>query len=54
MFSPQGLQAQGYSYRNLFQAGTLEGKWAPDSPFELTRTFEELDYGHDFYAPQSF
>lgn len=27
MFSPQGMAAEGYHYRNLFQSGYLLGDW---------------------------
>lgn len=54
IFSPQGLAAQGYRYRNLFQSGYLLGNWQPGEAFEVTQPFSELDAGHDFYAPQTF
>lgn len=53
MFSPQGMTPSGYRFRNLFQSGVLAGSWKPGSVFALKGGFEELDYGHDFYAPQS-
>lgn len=53
MFSPQGMPPSGYRFRNLFQSGVLAGSWKPGSVFALKGRFEELDYGHDFYAPQS-
>jgi beta-fructofuranosidase len=31
MFSPQGMAAQGYQNRNLFQSGYLLGDWQPGS-----------------------
>lgn len=52
--SPQGIAAQGYDYRNLFQSGYLRGQWQPGSDFTVSQQFTELDHGHDFYAPQSF
>jgi len=52
--SPQGIAAQGYDYRNLFQSGCLRGQWQPGSDFTVNHQFTELDHGHDFYAPQSF
>ena len=52
MFSPQGMPPSGYRFRNLFQSGVLAGSWKPGSVFALKGRFEELDYGHDFYAPQ--
>lgn len=54
MFSPQGIAAQGFENRNLFQSGYLVGDWQPGEPFVRTGEFVEMDNGHDFYAPQSF
>ncbi|WP_174509717.1 glycoside hydrolase family 32 protein [Klebsiella oxytoca] len=54
MFSPQGIAAEGYRNRNLFQSGYLTGEWQPGQPFVRDGEFVELDLGHDFYAPQSF
>ena len=54
MFSPQGMAAEGYHYRNLFQSGYLPGDWQPGvnrSPTAdnlLSWTTPRL------YAPQSF
>lgn len=53
MFSPQGIEAQGYQFRNLFQSGYLIGDWQPGEAFHYQNDFRELDHGHDFYAPQS-
>lgn len=54
MFSPQGMDAEGYDYRNLDQSGILQGTWQPGGDFSISGNFKELDHGHDFYAPQSF
>ncbi len=54
MFSPQGMAAEGYRNRNLFQSGYLIGDWQPGQPFVPEGEFIEMDHGHDFYAPQSF
>lgn len=54
MFSPQGMAAEGFNNRNLFQSGYLLGEWQPGQPFVRKSEFIELDHGHDFYAPQSF
>lgn len=54
MFSPQGMAAQGYENRNLFQSGYLVGQWQPGATFVQQSAFQEMDHGHDFYAPQSF
>ncbi|SCB77140.1 glycoside hydrolase family 32 protein [Gilliamella intestini] len=54
MFSPQGMKAKGYQYRNLFQSGYIVGNWQPGERFSIIKPFQEMDFGHDFYAPQSF
>ncbi|MGV2937837.1 glycoside hydrolase family 32 protein [Providencia sp. AGC89] len=54
LFSPQGKKAEKYQYRNLFQNGYLVGNWSPNSPYTITHQFTELDFGQDFYAPQTF
>lgn len=54
MFSPQGITAQGWDNRNLFQSGYLRGTWQPGKDFMISQPFVEMDRGHDFYAPQSF
>lgn len=54
MFSPQGMAARGYDNRNLFQSGYLVGNWQPGEMFSQESAFQEMDHGHDFYAPQSF
>lgn len=54
MFSPQGMAASGYDKRNLFQSGYIVGDWQPGEAFSQQSAFQEMDRGHDFYAPQSF
>lgn len=54
MFSPQGIAAEGYQYRNLFQSGYMVGTWQDDATFRVEQPFCEMDHGHDFYAPQTF
>jgi beta-fructofuranosidase len=54
MFSPQGMKAKGYQYRNRFQSGYIVGDWQPGQQFSMIKPFQEMDFGHDFYAPQSF
>ncbi|PZT52986.1 glycoside hydrolase family 32 protein [Paenibacillus silvae] len=54
IFSPQGIQAAGDQFQNIYQSGYLLGE-----PLNLeTRAFnhspfQELDRGFDFYAPQT-
>lgn len=54
LFSPQGKKPSGHQYRNRFQNGYLVGHWSPQQPYEITHHFTEIDFGHDFYAPQTF
>lgn len=52
-FSPQGVEADGDKYQNVYQSGYcfLDGDFKGD--YSLGE-FEELDRGFDYYAPQSF
>lgn len=52
--SPQGIAANGWHNRNLFQCGFIRGTWQPGEEFTITHPFQEMDNGHDFYAVQSF
>ncbi|KJD40484.1 sucrose-6-phosphate hydrolase [Paenibacillus polymyxa] len=54
MFSPQGIDAQGDKYNNLFQTGYYVGEYNYDSNEYKHGEFIELDNGHDFYAVQTF
>lgn len=54
IFSPQGIEASGHDYKNLYNviyaAGKLDlGKLTFDIEY-----IKELDKGFDFYAPQTF
>lgn len=58
ILSVQGIQSDSYRFRNLYQTGYVVGKFNYNSvQFEdleiSTATFNELDYGHDFYAPKT-
>jgi beta-fructofuranosidase len=55
VFSPQGLAAKEHAYQNIHQSGYLIGEvdWETLT-FKETSAFRELDYGFDFYAPQTF
>ncbi|PXW93095.1 beta-fructofuranosidase [Streptohalobacillus salinus] len=55
LVSPQGIDAQPHRFQNIYQSGYYLGSvdwetvtFTPDTPFQ------ELDYGFDFYAPQTF
>lgn len=54
LFSPQGMEAMGDHYQNIFQSGYLLG-----DPINFENgvfnhlPFQELDKGFEFYAPQT-
>lgn len=50
---PQGVQQDGYQYENIYQNGyfMIDGTLEDNCRFS---NFVELDYGFDFYAPQTF
>ena len=54
LFSPQGLEAKEYAYQNLYQSGYLAGHLSLAGMELLHGSFQELDKGFDFYAPQAF
>lgn len=51
---PQGLEADGDKYHNLFQAGYFTGAFDSSMYTYSHGDFKELDRGFDFYAPQTF
>ncbi|MEQ8156338.1 MAG: sucrose-6-phosphate hydrolase [Clostridiaceae bacterium] len=54
ILSPQGMEPQGDSYRNIFQSGYLIGeKMDLENGTFNHGEFRELDRGFDFYAPQT-
>ena len=48
---PQGLEQVGDHYANNHQCGYVVGH-LQGTTFTVSRGFTELDYGHEFYAPQ--
>jgi len=50
---PQGLQAEGDRYQNLFQCGYFIGSLDYEQAQFSHGEFTELDLGFDFYAPQT-
>ena len=54
MFSPQGLEADGYKYNNVYQCGYSIGSFDEDKKHLNLGEFTEIDRGFDFYAPQTF
>ncbi|TDL31270.1 sucrose-6-phosphate hydrolase [Jeotgalibacillus sp. S-D1] len=54
IFSPQGIEAQGDLYQNIYQSGYLLGEKLDNKTGEFIHgPFVELDRGFDFYAPQT-
>ncbi|WP_210608084.1 glycoside hydrolase family 32 protein [Priestia flexa] len=53
IMSPQGMEPVDYLYHNLHQAGYVNGKLNYETGELNHGDFELLDYGFDFYAPQT-
>ncbi len=53
IFSPQGIEADGIRYNNVYQTGYCKLFGDMETGYCIT-DFDELDRGFDFYAPQSF
>ncbi|MCQ4086850.1 sucrose-6-phosphate hydrolase [Saccharibacillus sp. JS10] len=54
LFCPQGLAPENEKFRNIYQSGYLLGEpLASDGQYFSHGEFIELDYGFDFYAPQT-
>lgn len=54
MFSPQGMDADGLKYHNVYQSGYAVGSFDESKQVLSLGAFDELDRGFDFYAPQTF
>ncbi|WP_018921771.1 sucrose-6-phosphate hydrolase [Salsuginibacillus kocurii] len=54
VFSPQGLEAEENKYQNIYQSGYVIGEWDKSTGRMEHGDFTELDYGFEFYAPQTF
>lgn len=55
MFSPQGVDQDGYKYQNDDISGYFVGIFDENKgKFDRFSDFTELDNGHEFYAPQTF
>ncbi|KAJ0176922.1 hypothetical protein K1T71_006931 [Dendrolimus kikuchii] len=54
LMSPQGLEPQGDRYKNTHQTGYIIGNFNYET-FEFVPEvdFQEIDFGHDFYATQT-
>ena len=54
LFSPQGIQAKGDCFKNIYQSGAYIGQPLDlDNNYFEHGAFQELDAGFDFYAPQT-
>ncbi|MDL4843147.1 glycoside hydrolase family 32 protein [Aquibacillus rhizosphaerae] len=53
LFSPQGIEPDGYRYNNIYQSGYFVGKLDYQEAYYEHGAFKELDRGFDFYAPQT-
>lgn len=54
LICPQGIEANGYLYNNVYQSGYMLGEFTDDKKKFNFEEFIELDRGFDFYAPQTF
>jgi len=53
VFCPQGMEADGIQYNNVYQSGYVVGDFDPEQATYNHGAFEELDRGFEFYAPQT-
>lgn len=54
LYCPMGPKPSGYQARNGHNAGYVVGNWSPGKAFEQLTDYRPLDWGHNFYAPQTF
>ncbi|XP_050669488.1 sucrose-6-phosphate hydrolase-like [Leptidea sinapis] len=54
LMSPQGMAPKGDRYKNTFQTGYIIGNFDyTTNEFTPETEFQEMDFGHDFYAAQT-
>ena len=53
MVSPQFMEAQGLEFHNGNNSVVFAGKRDPEGKHFIRKTPEQIDYGTDFYAPQT-
>ncbi len=53
-YCPMGPEVKEYGNRNGHNSGYVLGDWAPGQKFVQTQEYTLADWGHNFYAPQSF
>lgn len=51
---PQGVEKEDFKYQNIYQAGCFPINMDLENKKYELGDFYELDYGFDFYAPQTF
>lgn len=54
IYCPMGVGKRGYESRNGHNAGYVVGNWEPGGEFEQLTDYRLIDWGHNFYAPQTF
>lgn len=54
MISPQGLESEEFKYQNIYQSGYFPIDIDLKAKTYSLGEFVELDFGFDFYAPQTF
>lgn len=54
LYCPMGPRPDGYLHRNGHNAGYVVGTWEPGGVFKQLTEYRPLDWGHQFYAPQTF
>lgn len=53
-FSAMGSEPNGFMNRNTNNAGYMIGTWEPGGEFKPETEYRLLDWGQNYYAPQSF
>ncbi|MFF1552994.1 glycoside hydrolase family 32 protein [Rhodococcus erythropolis] len=54
VYCPMGPSPDGYQARNMHNAGYVVGRWTPGEDFEQLTAYRPIDWGHNYYAPQTF
>lgn len=55
LYSPMTTaRATGYASRNGYNTGYVVGDWTPGEAFTACTKYRTADWGHNYYAPQSY
>lgn len=54
LYCPMGPSPSGYQARNQHNAGYVVGDWTPGGEFVQLTDYRPVDWGAQFYAPQTF